>query len=39
VENRPVAVVKWVDGTILDTVWQVGELQGLLRPSGEASAE
>jgi len=22
--DRPVAVVKWVDGTILDTVWQVG---------------
>lgn len=22
-ENRPVAVVKWVDGTVLDTVWQV----------------
>ena len=22
--NRPVAVVKWVDGTVLDTVWQVG---------------
>jgi citrate lyase subunit alpha / citrate CoA-transferase len=21
--NRPVAVVKWVDGTLLDTVWQV----------------
>src|SRR5690348_3289740 len=21
--NRPVAVVKWVDGTVLDTVWQV----------------
>src|SRR5947207_4397360 len=21
---RPVAVVKWVDGTVLDTVWQVG---------------
>jgi len=22
--NRPVAVVKWVDGTLLDTVWQLG---------------
>jgi len=22
--DRPVAVVKWVDGTVLDTVWQVG---------------
>jgi len=22
--DRPVAVVKWVDGTLLDTVWQVG---------------
>jgi citrate lyase subunit alpha/citrate CoA-transferase len=21
--ERPVAVVKWVDGTVLDTVWQV----------------
>src|SRR5439155_1162271 len=21
--NRPVAIVKWVDGTVLDTVWQV----------------
>jgi len=21
--GRPVAVVKWVDGTVLDTVWQV----------------
>jgi citrate lyase subunit alpha / citrate CoA-transferase len=21
--GRPVAVVKWVDGTLLDTVWQV----------------
>lgn len=37
--DRPVAVVKWVDGTVLDTVWQVGELKGLLRPSREASAE
>ena len=25
------AVVKWVDGTVLDTVWQVG-LDKLLRP-------
>jgi len=24
VGDRPVAVVKWVDGTVLDTVWQVG---------------
>jgi citrate lyase subunit alpha / citrate CoA-transferase len=23
--DRPVAVVKWVDGTVLDTVWQVAE--------------
>jgi citrate lyase subunit alpha/citrate CoA-transferase len=23
--ERPVAVVKWVDGTLLDTVWQVAE--------------
>ena len=23
-EDKPVAVVKWVDGTLLDTVWQVG---------------
>jgi citrate lyase subunit alpha/citrate CoA-transferase len=22
--ERPVAVVKWVDGTVLDTVWQIG---------------
>jgi citrate lyase subunit alpha/citrate CoA-transferase len=22
--DRPVAVIKWVDGTVLDTVWQVG---------------
>ena len=22
--DRPVAIVKWVDGTVLDTVWQVG---------------
>jgi citrate lyase subunit alpha/citrate CoA-transferase len=22
--ERPVAIVKWVDGTVLDTVWQVG---------------
>jgi citrate lyase subunit alpha/citrate CoA-transferase len=21
--DRPVAVIKWVDGTLLDTVWQV----------------
>jgi len=21
--NRPVAIVKWVDGTVLDTVWQI----------------
>ncbi|HTG61706.1 MAG TPA: hypothetical protein VMG63_20135 [Terriglobia bacterium] len=21
--DRPVAVVKWVDGTVVDTVWQV----------------
>jgi citrate lyase subunit alpha/citrate CoA-transferase len=23
--HRPVAVVKWVDGTLLDTVWQLAE--------------
>ena len=23
-KSKPVAVVKWVDGTVLDTVWQVG---------------
>jgi citrate lyase subunit alpha/citrate CoA-transferase len=23
--ERPVAVVKWVDGTVLDTVWQLEE--------------
>ena len=22
--DRPCAIVKWVDGTVLDTVWQVG---------------
>ena len=21
--DQPVAVIKWVDGTVLDTVWQV----------------
>jgi citrate lyase subunit alpha/citrate CoA-transferase len=21
--NHPVAVVKWVDGTVLDTIWQL----------------
>jgi citrate lyase subunit alpha/citrate CoA-transferase len=39
VTDRPVAVVKWVDGTLLDTVWQVVEAKGVLRPSGETSAE
>ena len=39
VTDRPVAVVKWVDGTVLDTVWQVGELTGLLRSSREASPD
>lgn len=24
ITDKPVAVVKWVDGTVLDTVWQVG---------------
>ncbi|MFC2098205.1 citrate lyase subunit alpha [Bacteroidota bacterium] len=24
--NKPIAIVKWVDGTVLDTVWQVNEL-------------
>ena len=37
--DRPAAVVKWVDGTVLDTVWQVGEIKGLLRTGREASAE
>jgi citrate lyase subunit alpha/citrate CoA-transferase len=23
-KDRPVAVIKWVDGTVLDTVWEVG---------------
>jgi citrate lyase subunit alpha/citrate CoA-transferase len=23
--DRPVAVIKWVDGTVLDTVWQLEE--------------
>jgi citrate lyase alpha subunit len=23
--DRPVAVVKWVDGTVLDSVWQLAE--------------
>jgi citrate lyase subunit alpha / citrate CoA-transferase len=23
--DNPVAVVKWVDGTVIDTVWQVAE--------------
>ncbi len=23
--NEPVAVVKWVDGTVIDTVWKVGD--------------
>jgi citrate lyase subunit alpha/citrate CoA-transferase len=23
VTDRPVAVIKWVDGTVLDTVWQI----------------
>jgi citrate lyase subunit alpha/citrate CoA-transferase len=25
--GRPVAVVKWVDGTVLDTVWQLPEVK------------
>ncbi len=25
--DRPVAVVKWVDGTVLDTIWQLAEEQ------------
>jgi citrate lyase subunit alpha/citrate CoA-transferase len=25
--DRPVAVIKWVDGTVLDTVWQVADRQ------------
>jgi citrate lyase subunit alpha/citrate CoA-transferase len=23
--DNPVAVIKWVDGTVIDTVWQVAE--------------
>jgi len=23
--NKPVAVVKWVDGTIIDTIWQLDD--------------
>jgi citrate lyase subunit alpha / citrate CoA-transferase len=23
--DRPVAILKWVDGTVLDTIWQVAE--------------
>ncbi len=26
--DRPVAVIKWVDGTVLDTVWQLGDQDG-----------
>ena len=22
-QDRPVAIVKWVDGTVLDTIWQI----------------
>ena len=34
--DRPVAVVKWVDGTVLDTVWQVLEDNPYAaKPSGE----
>jgi citrate lyase alpha subunit len=25
VTDKPVAMVNWVDGTVLDTVWQVAE--------------
>jgi citrate lyase subunit alpha/citrate CoA-transferase len=25
--EKPVAVVKWVDGTIIDTIWQVRDLK------------
>jgi len=39
VTDRPVAVVKWVDGTALDTVWQVAEVKGVIRGGREASAE
>lgn len=39
VTDHPVAVVKWVDGTVLDTVWQVAEVKGTLRPRREASPE
>ena len=31
--ERPVAVVKWVDGTVLDTVWQLGDPAADLPPS------
>jgi citrate lyase subunit alpha / citrate CoA-transferase len=39
VTEHPVAVVKWVDGTVLDTVWQVAAVKGTLRPSREISPE
>jgi hypothetical protein len=24
--DEPAAVVKWVDGTVLDTIWRIGEV-------------
>jgi citrate lyase subunit alpha/citrate CoA-transferase len=30
--DNPVAIVKWVDGTVLDTVWQVADIN----PAGES---
>jgi citrate lyase subunit alpha/citrate CoA-transferase len=33
--DRPVAVVKWVDGTLIDTVWQVlSDNSYAARPAG-----
>jgi citrate lyase subunit alpha/citrate CoA-transferase len=37
VTDRPVAVVKWVDGTVLDTVWQVKQLHDF--PGAAGSGE
>ena len=35
VTDRPVAVVKWVDGTVIDTGWQVAEVIKGFAPGGE----
>jgi citrate lyase subunit alpha/citrate CoA-transferase len=35
VTDRPVAVVKWVDGTVIDTGWQVAERIKGFAPGGE----